>query len=108
MMANDGAWNGQQIVPRQWMLDATTVAPGSYLAAGGLTGPAGYGYHVWVSAGERRRFNLIGIRGQFMTVDPAAKLVIVHTAVRPSAGFGPANLEFSGLIMAVVSQYALK
>jgi hypothetical protein len=39
MMANDGAWNGQQIVPRQWMLDATTVVPGSYLAAGERTGP---------------------------------------------------------------------
>ena len=25
MLANDGAWNGRQIVPRQWLLDATTV-----------------------------------------------------------------------------------
>ena len=27
MLANDGAWNGQQIVPRQWLLDATAVPP---------------------------------------------------------------------------------
>jgi len=108
MLANDGAWNGQQIVPRQWVLDATTVVPGSHLAAGERTGPAGYGYQVWVSQGERRRFNLMGIRGQMMTVDPAAKLVMVHTAVRPNAGFGPANLEFGALIMGTISQYALK
>lgn len=25
VLANDGLWNGQQIVPRQWLLDATTV-----------------------------------------------------------------------------------
>ena len=108
MMANDGAWNGQQIVPRQWILDATTVVPGSHLAAGERTGVTGYGYQVWVSQGERRRFNLIGIRGQHMTVDAAAKLVMVHTAVRPNMGFSPANLEFSALIFGVMAQYALK
>jgi len=108
MLANDGAWNGQQIVPRQWVVDATTVVPGSYLAAGERTGPTGYGYQVWVSQGERRRFNLMGIRGQHMTVDAAAKLVMVHTAVRPNAGFGPANLEFSALIFGTIAQYALK
>ena len=108
MLANDGAWNGQQIVPRQWVLDATTVVPSSHLAAGERTGPTGYGYQVWVSQGERRRFNLMGIRGQHMTVDAAAKLVMVHTAVRPNAGFGPANLEFSALIFGTIAQYALK
>jgi CubicO group peptidase (beta-lactamase class C family) len=27
MLAHDGAWNGQQIVSRQWLLDSTTVSP---------------------------------------------------------------------------------
>ena len=31
MLANDGAWNGQQIVPRQWLLDATAVPRDGYL-----------------------------------------------------------------------------
>jgi len=31
MLANDGAWNGQQMVPRQWIVDATVVPPDSYL-----------------------------------------------------------------------------
>ena len=38
----------------------------------------------------------------------AAGLVLVHTAVRPNAGFGPANLEFSALIFGTIAQYALK
>jgi CubicO group peptidase (beta-lactamase class C family) len=68
----------------------------------------GYGYQVWLSPGERRRFNLLGIRGQVMTVDPVAKLVLVHTAVRLNAASGPANVEFSALAAGVLTQYGLK
>jgi CubicO group peptidase (beta-lactamase class C family) len=108
MLANDGAWNGQQIVPRQWILDATTAAPGSYLAAGGQMAGAGYGYQVWLSPGERRRFSLVGIRGQIMTVDPVARLVVVHPAVRLNAASGPANVEFIALAAALLALYGLK
>ena len=27
MLAQDGAWNGAQVVPRQWIIDATTADP---------------------------------------------------------------------------------
>jgi hypothetical protein len=40
----------------------------------------GYGYQVWIQSGSRRIFVLKGIHGQF--VDPASKLIMVHTAVR--------------------------
>ena len=42
--------------------------------------------------GARRQFALLGIHGQALFVDPQAKLVLVHTAVRvrptgdPTAG----------------------
>jgi CubicO group peptidase (beta-lactamase class C family) len=107
MLAHDGAWNGQQVVPRQWLLEATTAVPGSYLAAGGQMASIGYGYQVWLSAGERRRFSLLGIRGQVITVDPGAELVLVHTAVRLNPSGGPANFELSGLTAAVLAQYGL-
>lgn len=105
MMAHDGVWNGRQIVPRQWMLDATTAVPGSYLAAGGQMATTGYGYQVWVGAGERRRFSLRGIRGQAMIVDPGERMVLVHTAVRTHASFGPADVELSALALAVLAEY---
>jgi CubicO group peptidase (beta-lactamase class C family) len=35
MLAYDGRWNGQQIVPREWVLQATSVAPGDgFLGSG--------------------------------------------------------------------------
>jgi CubicO group peptidase (beta-lactamase class C family) len=108
MLANDGAWNGQQIVPRQWILDATTTTSDSYLAPGGQMATIGYGYQVWISPGERRRFSLQGIRGQVMVVDPLSRLVLVHTAVRLNAAPGPANVELAALITAVIAQYGLR
>lgn len=54
MLAHDGIWNGQQIVPRQYLLDGTTVSKGDdYLRRAG----AGYGRcGSWPAAGERSRW----------------------------------------------------
>lgn len=107
MLANDGQWNGQQIVPQQWILDPTTVASrDSYLAPGRLSPILGYGYQMWISAGERRRFSLIGIHGQSMLIDPVSKLVLVHTAVRPDAAPGPSGVELAALWYAILAQYS--
>ena len=105
MLANDGEWNGRQIVPRQWILDATTVPPDSYLAPGKLSPILGYGYQTWISAGQRRRFSLVGIHGQSMLVDPVTKLVLVHTAVRLNAAGGPSGVELAALWYAVLAQH---
>ena len=42
----------------------------------------GYGYQVWILAGERRMFVFHGLDGQLIFVDPASRLVMVQTAVR--------------------------
>ncbi len=107
MLANDGYWNGQQIVPRQWLIDATSIDPQRRdLAPGQLSPILGYGYQVWISAGERRRFSLVGIHGQSMLVDPVSKLVLVHTAVRPNAAGGPSGVELATLWYAILAQYS--
>jgi CubicO group peptidase (beta-lactamase class C family) len=104
MLANDGAWNGRQIVPRQWVLDATTPqAP--FLTPGIMTRSYGYGYQVWLLTGPRRQFALLGIHGQTIFVDPAAKLVLVHTAVRLKANMDPAVLELRALWEGLVARY---
>jgi CubicO group peptidase (beta-lactamase class C family) len=82
LLAHDGAWEGQQIVPAQWMIDATTVrASDAYLLPGRATKKFGYGYLLWLFPGERRQFALLGIKGHYICVDPVSKLVMVHTAV---------------------------
>ena len=105
MLAHDGAWNGQQIVPKQWIIDSTTVPADSPRAPGRLTLILGYGYQTWLSYGERRRFSLLGIHGQSMLVDPETKMVLMSTAVRPEAAGGPSGIELADLWYAVLPQY---
>lgn len=83
LLAHDGALNGRQIIPRQWLLDATQpVTQGSFLAVNHETNPWGYGYQTWLMPGPRRTFFLDGKAGQRILVDPTTHLVLVHTAVR--------------------------
>jgi CubicO group peptidase (beta-lactamase class C family) len=82
LLAYDGAWDGRQIIPAQWMIDATTVRPtDSYLAPGKAMQYFGYGYLLWLLPGARRQFAMVGFNGQRVCVDPASKLVMVQTAV---------------------------
>ena len=110
LLANDGAWQGQQVIPRQWVLDATTAAPGSAFAPRVAAPFFGYGYQVWLfpplpGLGPRRQFALLGIHGQAIYVDPLSKLVLVHTAVRPRASGDPMAPELIALWAALVRQY---
>jgi len=82
LLAHDGMWQGKQIVPAQWMIDATTVrASDAYLLPDSAAKKFGYGYLLWLFPGERRQFALIGYKGQYICVDPISKLVMVQTAV---------------------------
>jgi CubicO group peptidase (beta-lactamase class C family) len=82
LLAHDGAWNGQQIIPARWMLEATTVRPeDTYLLPGKAMRDFGYGYLFWLLPGNRRQFALVGAFGQRIIVDPQSKLVMVQTAL---------------------------
>jgi CubicO group peptidase (beta-lactamase class C family) len=105
LLAHDGAWEGRQLIPRQWLMDATTVRPvDGYLAPRVATPYFGYGYQVWIFPGEQRKFALLGVRGQMILVDPASKLVMVHTAVRQKPSDRAANAETIALWLAVLEQ----
>jgi CubicO group peptidase (beta-lactamase class C family) len=82
LLAHDGTWEGKQVVPAQWMIDATTVrASNTYLQPGKAFKRFGYGYLLWLFPTERRQFALIGYKGQYICVDPISKLVMVQTAL---------------------------
>jgi CubicO group peptidase (beta-lactamase class C family) len=80
LLAHDGNRRGRQIIPAAWIKEATIVRPGQPQPTTGR-----YGYQVWLLGGERRMFVLRGIRGQAIYVDPASRLVMVHTAVQRQA-----------------------
>jgi CubicO group peptidase (beta-lactamase class C family) len=103
LLAQDGAWDGQQIIPRQWVLDATSIVPGSFLATQ-VGRVYSYGYQTWILRGARREFALLGIHGQTIFVDPAAGLVLVHTAVRVRPSGDPGAGELLSLWRALVEQ----
>jgi CubicO group peptidase (beta-lactamase class C family) len=90
LLAHDGAWEGRQIIPAQWMLEATTTRPSDVYLAPGRTEPRslGYGYLMWLLPGPRRQFTPIGFLGQRICVDPASKLVMVQTAVENGPEIG--------------------
>ena len=86
LLAHDGGWDGEQLIPADWMMQATTARPGDSFLAPGRNGPGsfGYGYLCWLLPGPRRQFALIGSGGQVICIDPQSKLVMVQTAVGSS------------------------
>jgi CubicO group peptidase (beta-lactamase class C family) len=82
LLAHDGAWQGQAIIPASWMIDATTVrASDAFLSPGKAMPNFGYGYLLWLLPGTRRQFAMVGYKGQRVIIDPASKLVLVQTAL---------------------------
>lgn len=102
LLAHDGAWEGRQIIPRPFLLDATT--PASPFLAPGNGHKFGYGYQVWLLPGDRRQFALRGIYGQTMLIDPQTRTVLVHTAARPNATNNAGEAELLALWDALVAQ----
>jgi CubicO group peptidase (beta-lactamase class C family) len=101
LLAADGVRDGREVIPRAWVLEATT-ASAAFQVAGTATRTLGYGYQTWLLPGARRQFMLMGIHGQAILVDPDAKLVLVHTAVRVPSAPDPGLAELLVLWRALV------
>jgi CubicO group peptidase (beta-lactamase class C family) len=103
LLAHGGNWRGRQLIPAAWIEEATQVRPEQgHLSPRVATPFFGYGYQTWILPGERRAFALLGVRGQSIIVDPAGRLVLVHTAVRKQPA-GPS--EIIALWRAVVATF---
>ena len=108
LLANDGAAGGKQIVPKEYLLDATDWhrQPDAFTPRK-ATPYFGYGYQFWLFPGEKRRFALLGVYGQSIFVDPELKLVMVITAAAKNASVGkePLARERDALWRGIVGQY---
>jgi CubicO group peptidase (beta-lactamase class C family) len=108
LLANDGALGGKQILPRNFLLEATDwhKQPAAF-APGQATPYFGYGYQFWLFPGAKRRFALLGVYGQSIFVDPERKLVMVITAVAKSASAGkePFGRERDALWRGLVAKF---
>ena len=110
LLANDGAAGGRQIVPKDYLLDATDWhrQPDAFTPRK-ATPYFGYGYQFWLFPGEKRRFALLGVYGQSIFVDPELKLVMVITAAAKNASVGkePLGAERDALWRGVVAKYGI-
>jgi CubicO group peptidase (beta-lactamase class C family) len=108
LLANDGAVGGRQIVPRDYLLEATDWhrQPDPF-APQRATSYFGYGYQFWLFPGDKRRFALLGVYGQSIFVDPELKLVMVMTSAAKTASVGkePLGKERDAVWRGLVRKY---
>lgn len=71
LLLHGGKWDGQRIVSRGWIRAATASQ-----AASDYENP--YGYFWWVDGARPERFYAFGNYGQYIYVDPVARVVVVR------------------------------
>lgn len=98
------AQDGGGVIPKSWVIEATTAPEGSFRAPRVATPFYGYGYQTWIMPAKRRMFAMLGTNGQAIFVDPDSKLVMVHTAVRLKPSKDPAARELVALWFGVVKE----
>ncbi len=75
MIEQNGQYNGQQVVPADWIAASTTPS------APTKPGRIDYGYQWWIPVGaETGEFMARGVYGQYIYIDQARDVVIVSTA----------------------------
>ena len=86
MLARDGRVAQRQVVPRNYLLDATDAQrqPPAFQPKR-ATPYFGYGYQFWLFPMRERTFALQGVHGQALFVQPGSGIVMVQTAVNESA-----------------------
>lgn len=82
-----GAWQGEQLIPAEWVEQSTAI---QNAGPGGRTGQ--YGYQWWIrpfGAGEYDTFYAFGAWGQYILVVPELSLVTVIASHYPSNSYAP-------------------
>lgn len=81
LLAADGRVGDQQVVPREYLLDATEAARQPAAFRPDFEGRGiGYGYQFWLQSYRERTFVLQGVHGQAVYVQPASGIVMVVTS----------------------------
>lgn len=79
---NEGSYNGEQILPKDWVKDSLDVSA-AYSKPGAnhdAYNAIGYGYQWWVPEGDEGEFMAIGVYGQWIYVNPSNRIIIVKTS----------------------------
>lgn len=104
LMSRGGDWCGRRIVSQRWVEESTTKRSDT-------NRNTGYGYLWWVGEDgiqfgvpfKGKTFSARGSRGQFMVVNPARDLVIVHRVDTDEDGQRVKTRQFEELLAAIVA-----
>lgn len=82
LLLNDGVWNGKQLIPKEWVKEATAFQIKNSSSADGVSSPSdweqGYAYQMW--RGKNNTVRLDGMAGQFVVLIPDKDAIVVFTA----------------------------
>jgi len=91
----DGEWDGEQVVPRNWTVTATTTQ----IHAGTLSD--GYGYQWWID--DTGYVMAQGFGGQYIIVIPDQDLVVVYTSALAGEAMSTPQILTKEYVLAAVS-----
>lgn len=78
LLLNNGQWQGEQLVSKEWISEATT-AQSDYLKS--ANNKLGYGYQIWLPPeAESGEFFCVGVYGQYIYVNQQENIVIVKNS----------------------------
>ena len=101
LILNRGMYNGKQIVPAEWIDQATQTQISTNNSQ--PYGP-GYGYGIWVGQNNKGNYAWAnGFGGQFIVIVPSRKLVIVATNEWSSVSGDIANSRWSNTINMIIN-----
>ncbi|TAG24588.1 MAG: class C beta-lactamase-related serine hydrolase [Burkholderiales bacterium] len=88
LIANDGKVSGQQVLPNEYLLDATDPArqPEAFKPRK-ASAYSGYGYQFWLLPMKTRTFAMLGVHGQTVYMQPSSGVVVVITSAWEQASF---------------------
>jgi dihydroorotase/N-acyl-D-amino-acid deacylase len=111
LMLRNGAWNGKQIVPADWVKKSTSaITPVNQMHPSATRrGRFGYGYLWWPFDGDwntgpyEGAYSGIGAVGQYITVIPKLDIVIAHKTEPRAGSSGVQHPQFWALVDQVVA-----
>jgi CubicO group peptidase (beta-lactamase class C family) len=83
LLANDGKYKNNQVIPLNFLTDATDIkkTPQSHIGLNSSNAfQYGYGYQTWIQPNKERTFCALGHFGQIICVQPSSKIVMVQVA----------------------------
>ena len=94
---DDGAWQGRQLIPADWVHASTNAL----VPAGGEA--SGYGYQWWIPDGHGHQvFAAMGRGGQLIEVVPDLRMIVVVSCANEVAAFSPS--DFAQLVAHIIDK----